>query len=158
MGRLLAHVRKNYQLDPDCEISLEGNPDNFIDGKIQKAINLGFNRFSVGIQSLQDEVLTFTGRNHTVAMSLESIRELKKTGLPFNIDYMFGLPFQTPEKVEKDMELLLKEEVPTITIYRLRNADRQSMGIGNKSAWNNEKLRDSLEKKDFSQTLKKLIK
>ena len=158
LGSLLDHVRKNYQLDPHCEISLEGNPDNFIDGKIQSAINLGFNRFSVGIQSLQDEVLSFTGRNHTVAMSLESIRELKKTGLPFNIDYMFGLPFQTPEKVEKDMEVLLKEEVPTITIYRLRNADRQSMGIGNKSAWNNEKLRDSLEKKGLFPNLKETYK
>ena len=41
LGRLLAHVRKNYQLDPDCEISLEGKPDNLL-MKIQKCHKSGF--------------------------------------------------------------------------------------------------------------------
>ena len=88
--------------------------------------------FEQPIFDLECELTELQNRDDGSSQIKESIRELKKTGLPFNIDYMFGLPFQTPEKVEKDMEILLKEEVPTITIYRLRNADRQSMGIGNK--------------------------
>jgi len=58
---------------------------------------------------------------------------------------MFGLPYQTVESVANDIQTLCELEVPTITIYRLRNADRQSMGIGNRSAWNIPSVREKIE-------------
>lgn len=144
---MIDFARANYLVKPGAEISLEGNPDNFSAKEIQDAVNAGINRFSIGVQSLQDEVLKFSGRGHSAAMALDSIRAMNTTGLPYNVDMMFGLPHQTPAAVENDIRQLIELSVPTITIYRLRNADREKMGIGNRSAWNNDRIREEMERK-----------
>jgi len=76
-----------------------------------------------------------------------------ETNLPFNVDMMFGLPFQTPETVVNDISILTKLKVPTITIYRLRNADRHGMGIGNKAVWNNQRIRENLRQQNVFPSL-----
>lgn len=120
---LVQHVRDTYDIRPDVEFNIEGNPENFTPENLQRAMRLGFNRFSLGVQSLQDEVNDFTKRRHTAQQSLEAIEALLNTGHPFNVDMMFGLPYQTPELVGRDLRRLVELGVPTITIYRLRNAD-----------------------------------
>jgi coproporphyrinogen III oxidase-like Fe-S oxidoreductase len=146
LGKLIQHIRDNYRLYHDCEISLEGNPDNFVDGAVQGALDIGINRFSVGVQSLQDQVNAFTGRQHDRTMSIRAIGSLKETGRPFNVDMMFGLPLQTVQAVKSDMEVLCGMHVPTITIYRLRNVDRQKMGIGNRALWNVPTIRSQMHR------------
>lgn len=154
LNNLLNHVRGNYQLTDDCELTLEGNPDNFFNiAAVFDAINVGFNRFSIGVQSLQEEVNKFTNRGHSPEMSLQAIENLLKTGCPFNVDMMFGLPFQTPKKAASDIQTLVSLKVPTITIYRFRNADRQKMGIGNRSFWNTPQVRDRLHREGLFPTL-----
>lgn len=146
LAALLGHVRDSYSMSADCEYNIEGNPDNFCDAsRIQALVDLGFNRFSVGVQSFTEEVTRFTNRGHTAEMSLQAIANLKATGLPFNVDMMFGLPHQDPDTVSEDLRTLVELKVPTITIYRLRNADRQAMGIGNRAAWNIPRIRDRIQ-------------
>lgn len=141
---LIEWVRSSYDIQDDAEFNIEGNPENFTRENVDRALALGFNRFSLGVQSLQDEVNDFTKRRHTAQQSVEAIENLLATGKPFNVDMMFGLPFQTPESVARDFEILTDLGVPTITIYRLRNADRQDMGIGNRAVWNNPTVRERL--------------
>ncbi|ESZ22845.1 radical SAM protein [Mesorhizobium sp. L2C084A000] len=140
LERVLTHVREHYALAPNAEITLEGNPDNFLEAEAADAARIGFNRFSLGVQSLNDRVTSFTGRKHDAADSLRAIDKLAATGKPFNVDMMFGLPHQDVETVVTDIEELVARGVPTITIYRFRNALRHEMGIGNKSAWNNAQV------------------
>ncbi|BCJ44130.1 hypothetical protein GCM10010168_09430 [Actinoplanes ianthinogenes] len=146
---LVEHVRSQYRLTDSAEFNIEGNPENFTRDNLLLARDLGFNRFSLGVQSLQDEVNEFTKRRHTAAESLEAIRNLIATDCPFNVDMMFGLPYQTPESVRQDLTTLVELGVPTITIYRLRNADREEMGIGNRAVWNNPAVRDRLVREGY---------
>lgn len=144
LRRLMDHIRSSFDVSPDAEISLEGNPDNFLHDEIDQAVALGYNRFSVGVQSLQSEVNSFAGRKHDREMSLRAVRTLRGTGLPFNVDMMFGLPHQTVRTVADDISTLVALDTPTITIYRLRNADREQMGIGNRAVWNVGTVRDRI--------------
>jgi coproporphyrinogen III oxidase-like Fe-S oxidoreductase len=144
LDAILTHVRQHYTLSRDIEISLEGNPDNFLHGEADRALALGFNRFSLGVQSLQDKVSDFVGRKHSAQQSIAAIRALQATRRPFNVDVMFGLPYQTVANVTADMQALVEMGIPTITIYRFRNAKRSEMGIGNKSAWNDDRLNAKL--------------
>ncbi|AHI66435.1 coproporphyrinogen-III oxidase family protein [Burkholderia thailandensis] len=154
LKRILDHVRSTFHVTPECELNIEGNPDNFCDiGKVRALSDIGFNRFSVGVQSFTPEVNQFTNRGHTPDMSRQAILNLRSTGLPFNVDMMFGLPHQTPETVSEDLRTLVELRVPTITIYRLRNADRQSMGIGNRAVWNVPKVRNRLVEQGLFPTL-----
>jgi len=145
LNKIVNHVKNNYNVSECCEFNLEGNPDNFQDEELFSALELGFNRFSVGVQSLQNEVNQFAGRKHDPIMSLKAIEKLNATQKPYNVDMMFGLPFQNKETVIADIQTLIEQNVPTITIYRLRNADRQKMGIGNTAVWNVEKVNNRLK-------------
>ncbi|HEX6472340.1 MAG TPA: radical SAM protein [Streptosporangiaceae bacterium] len=146
---LVEHVRAHYALVDGLEFNIEGNPENFTRDNLSRALDLGFNRFSMGIQSLQDEVNEFTKRRHSAAESLTAVKNLLDTGRPFNVDMMFGLPYQTPDSVRADLTTLVELGVPTITIYRLRNADREEMGIGNRAVWNNPVVRDRLVREGY---------
>lgn len=137
--KLMGFIRENFALSADCELSLEGNPENFTDESVRLAQELGFNRFSIGVQSLQLEVNKFSNRGHTPDDAIRAINLLKSSGMPFSVDMMFGLPYQTPVTVGYDIQTLVDMGVPCITIYRLRNAEREKMGIGNASVWNSEK-------------------
>jgi coproporphyrinogen III oxidase-like Fe-S oxidoreductase len=154
LDALLSHVRANYRLSDDAEVTLEGNPDNFSPDYLDAALNCGFNRFSVGVQSLSDVVTQFTGRDHDRETSLAAVDALADTGCPFNVDYMYGLPFQTVDQVASDVATLVEHGAPTITLYRLRNVDRQSMGIGNRAEWNVPSIRDSLHQARVFPTLR----
>jgi coproporphyrinogen III oxidase-like Fe-S oxidoreductase len=141
---ILDHVRKNYRVNKNCECTLEGNPDNFLGNEIKEAVSIGFNRFSLGVQSFQTEVNKYAGRGHDREMSLNAIYKLNQSKKPFNVDMMFGLPFQNKRSVKLDIETLTEFKVPTITIYRLRNVNREAMGIGNMAAWNVPKIKERM--------------
>lgn len=145
IGKFVDFVDATYGVEADAERSIEGNPENFTTETVALAKQLGFNRFSVGVQSLQDRVNQFANRGHTREEALRAIGVLLDSGAPFSVDLMFGLPFQTVESVRQDIRLLAKMKVPAITIYRLRNAEREMMGIGNASAWNRPKIREQLD-------------
>lgn len=67
--RILDHVRSTFHVTPECELNIEGNPDNFCDiDKVRALSDIGFNRFSVGVQSFTPEVNQFTNRGHTPDM------------------------------------------------------------------------------------------
>ncbi|MCX4242437.1 coproporphyrinogen-III oxidase family protein [Paraliomyxa miuraensis] len=154
LAEVLEHVRSRFSLIEGCELNIEGNPDNFCDPtRVTELVRLGFNRFSVGVQSFTEDVTRFTNRGHTAAMSRQAIENLVATGLPFNVDMMFGLPHQDPDTVAEDLRTLVELQVPTITIYRLRNADRAAMGIGNRAAWNLPKVRDRLQQEGLFPSL-----
>ncbi|MBA3033947.1 MAG: radical SAM protein [Gammaproteobacteria bacterium] len=141
LAQFMRHIRQNYSLAEDCEISLEGNPDNFQNDEPEKAVKLGFNRFSIGVQSLDDRVTQFVGRKHDRASTLNAIENLRRSGHPFNIDYIFGMPYQSVDSVLTEIRTFIELASPQITIYRLRNADRVKLGldIANRSSWNSEK-------------------
>jgi oxygen-independent coproporphyrinogen-3 oxidase len=144
VGRILAHARAEYSLTPACEITVEGNPENFGARRLAHLCAVGVNRFSVGIQSFDDEVNHFAGRRHSAEAAWTAVEALLDSGRPFNVDMMFGLPRQTVSRVAQDIRRLAEAAVPTITIYRLRNADRHAMGIGNRAVWNVDRVREKL--------------
>jgi coproporphyrinogen III oxidase-like Fe-S oxidoreductase len=146
LKRLVDHVDANYSVESDAERTLEGNPDHLmLPEKIEQALDLGFTRFSVGVQSLEDKVTDFVSRGHNREMTLKAIALLKQTKKPFNVDLIYGLPLQTPESFATDVRQLVEMGVPTITMYRLRNNDRKQLHIGTRSAWNHNETKKKIE-------------
>lgn len=76
---------------------IETKPDWCMRPEIDDMLNLGATRVELGIQSLQDEVLAFSNRGHSVADSIESTRLLKDSALKVTYHMMPGLPKSTPE-------------------------------------------------------------
>ena len=60
----IERILKCLKFDCNSEITLELNPHNVTLEKLNQLKDLGINRFSVGVQSFDDEILSEIGRNH----------------------------------------------------------------------------------------------
>ena len=99
-------IRDNYDVADDAEISIECNPASAIYDKLVAYRKAGFNRISIGAQSLIDEELLRIGRAHNVAMFYETFDNARKAGFEnINVDIMSALPGQS---MESYMETLAK--------------------------------------------------
>ena len=74
-----------------AEISIEEVLEKFTAPDLLKA--LGFDRLSMGVQSLNDKELKVIGRIHTAQQALDTIKAAQKAGFKrINADVMTGLP------------------------------------------------------------------
>ncbi len=95
LERLLGMIQRYFPMNLNVEKTMEGNPGTLTDEKIQLIRSFGINRFSLGIQSFNDELLSTVGRVHTAKQAREAIGRLRNTGFNnLNLDLMFGLPGQ----------------------------------------------------------------
>ena len=117
---ILDCVKKHYNLTPDCEITVEGNPDSITDEFCAECKQNGVNRISMGVQSTCNEILHTLGRIHDKTAYLRAIETVRKHGI-FNIscDLIIGVPNQTLEQVEQDVTALINQDVPHISVYAL---------------------------------------
>ena len=103
-----------------AEATIEANPGT-VDAEKMKALReLGFDRISLGVQSLQDNELRALGRIHTVEQALWAIEEAKLAGLQrINVDLMSGIPCQTIESFCDTMDKVLQMNLSHISVYSL---------------------------------------
>lgn len=93
---ILDKVAQEFDLAEDIEITLEANPGTAEASHFNAYREAGVNRLSLGLQSLDDAMLSRLGRIHTVEESLKAFAMAREAGFDnINIDLMFGLPGQS---------------------------------------------------------------
>lgn len=107
-----------------CEFTIEANPedvsDEFIAWLHNSASKIRTPRISMGVQSLDDDVLKFIGRRHTAKQALYAILELKENGIfELSIDLIYGLPFQTLTSWQYTLDHILSLNLPHLSCYML---------------------------------------
>lgn len=117
---IFEHLFKNFSLSKDAEITLEGNPDDLNEEYISELKKLPFNRLSLGIQTFDDSALRFLKRRHSATQAIEVVKKCQDAGFSnMSIDLMYGLPNQSPEDFEKNIETAIALGVPHISAYHL---------------------------------------
>ncbi len=92
-ARLVRAIDTRTATARDREWSVEVDPRSVDDAYMALLLELGFNRFSFGVQDLNAEVMQAVGRKQGVAEVRAATQAVG--ALPFNIDLMYGLPHQT---------------------------------------------------------------
>jgi oxygen-independent coproporphyrinogen-3 oxidase len=93
---LITTGRRLYNLADDAEITLETNPGTVTAESLAGYRSAGVNRLSIGVQSLDDRVLTLLGRIHTAKQAIEAVSLAKTAGFDnIGIDLIHSLPGQT---------------------------------------------------------------
>jgi oxygen-independent coproporphyrinogen-3 oxidase len=120
LNRLLAAVRNRFGLAPDAEVTVEANPET-VDGPVFEALLAGgFNRVSIGIQSLAPTVLDKLGRTHSPATALGAIRAARKAGVPsVNGDLIYGSPWETEDDWATTLGGVLETGPDHVSAYAL---------------------------------------
>ncbi|CCH49699.1 radical SAM family heme chaperone HemW [Pseudodesulfovibrio piezophilus] len=96
MHTIMKAMETAFSFTPGMEISLEANPDSAHDVSYFRALlSMGFNRLSLGMQSLRDEDLHLMGRPHSVNMAYASYDAARHAGFGnIGVDLIWGLPGQ----------------------------------------------------------------
>lgn len=108
-----AHVREG------AEITVETNPETTDAGSVSGLIAAGVNRFSLGVQSFDDDVLRTLGRCHDASRAREAIGVLRGSGVGFSIDLICGVPGQTTESWEATLEEAVSCGARHLSVYPL---------------------------------------
>ncbi len=113
-------LHNRFAFADGIEITLEANPDDITDLKLHQWKAIGINRLSVGIQSFIEEELKWMNRAHTAADSLKCIDKIKEAGFTnFSVDLIYGSPLLTDEDWKKNVDTVIKKNIPHISCYAL---------------------------------------
>lgn len=113
-------IRESFPLTPDCEITLEGRVNRFDKHKFESALEGGFNRFSFGIQSFNSKVRRGAKRLDDKDKVLSQIQTMVSyNAAPIVLDLLFGLPYQTPDIWQQDLEDYLDSGAHGVDLYQL---------------------------------------
>ena len=116
---LLKEVAK-LNMAKDIEYSMECNPGNLTEEKLEVMKNYGVNRISMGLQAKQDNLLKGLGRIHNYKTFKENFLLAKKVGFNnINVDLMFGLPNQRLNEWEETLREIISLEPAHISAYSL---------------------------------------
>lgn len=116
---LLKEVAK-LNMAKDIEYSMECNPGNLIEEKLEVMKKYGVNRISMGLQAKQDNLLKGLGRIHNYKTFKENFLLAKKVGFNnINVDLMFGLPNQRLNEWEETLREIISLEPAHISAYSL---------------------------------------
>ena len=120
LARVMEKLRSKYIFSEDAEITLEANPGTLDAEKLKCYRKSGFNRISIGCQSVHDEELKRLGRIHTFAEFQESFALARDAGFAnINVDLMSGLPEQSEEKWEESLRTIAELSPEHISAYSL---------------------------------------
>lgn len=117
--KLMRAIRQHYRFAPDIEISMEANPDTVDKSKLKEFKDLGINRLSIGVQSLNEKDLKFLGRTHTVQRAINCIEEAKNIFDNINIDLIYARPHQSLKAWEQELLQALRFNLPHYSLYQL---------------------------------------
>ena len=96
---LLSTVKESFELSKDAEITLEINPEDATEDFLKEVKNGGFNRLSIGFQSLDDDTLKILGRRHNSQKSINAFNTARKVGFDnISVDLMLCLPDSSLDK------------------------------------------------------------
>lgn len=118
--RIMQAVNTYFELTPEAEVTIEMNPETVSLESLDAYLESGMNRFSMGIQSFNDEVLKIMGRLHRSEMIYEKLELFQKAGCQnVSIDLMFANPKQSMDVWKEDVAQALSQKIQHISAYSL---------------------------------------
>ena len=115
-----ARLRERVVLAPDCEFTVEANPETFTDDVAREWVRAGVNRISLGAQTFDDEALRWMGRVHGPDGIGRAVAAARQAGLEnFSIDLIFALPARLRRDWRRDLDAALALEPAHVSLYGL---------------------------------------
>ena len=117
---ILEAIKSTVDFKKIKEITIEVNPEDISINKLKEYKKLGFNRLSIGIQSMDDKLLKWMNRVHNKQQALKTIDAAKTAGITnFNLDFIYGFPAHLKRDYKKELMELLALNPNHISCYHL---------------------------------------
>lgn len=121
LSAVIDEVRADFDLTPNAEITLEANPSGLSPEKLAKLRDIGINRLSIGVQSMNDNELHFLGRTHSAERARQAVLDAHSAGFRnISCDLMLALPGQSADELTHSIDLLAELPIQHISAYILK--------------------------------------
>lgn len=120
LSRLFDSISKHFPVDQVSEFTSEANPDELTYDKMELMAARGVNRFSIGVQTFDQQLLKVLGRTHSTEHVERVITHAEQLNFPsISMDLMYGLPNQTMEQWEQALTKAFSMPITHISAYSL---------------------------------------
>ena len=148
----LEHFFPNLEKFSPAEFSCEVNPGTVDAEKLALLKRSGVNRLSIGVQSFDSQCLETLGRIHSAGQAEAAFRMARAAGFKnTGLDLMFGVPGQTMQKLETDLDRALALCPEHISIYNLMYEDGTPLTVCDP-----EKIDEGLEREMYDMIRRRL--
>lgn len=118
--RIFNTIHRFYNIEANCEASIETNPGTLSAPKLKLYRNVGINRLSIGLQACQDSLLEKLGRIHTFNDFLNALNLARRFGFDnINADIIFGIPGQSVKDWKETVRIVAEAGLTHISCYSL---------------------------------------
>lgn len=115
---LFGFTKERFSFAPDAEIGIEVDPRVTTRAHVEALRRLGFNRLSMGIQDFHPEVQKAIHRTQPYEITRDLIRSARELGFDsINVDLIYGLPYQTPERFAATVDQILTLAPDRIALF-----------------------------------------
>lgn len=117
---ILSAIRRHNRVEKHAEITIEVNPETLEERGAEQLLEMGINRFSIGLQSGEDHVLKSAGRRHSHRAFEACYGGLRRAGAGnISIDLMMGLPGQTYQGFGETVKQVRELAPEHVSVYEL---------------------------------------
>lgn len=119
VGELLEQAAKKFSFSSDVEITLEANPSSVEAAAFAKLAEVGVNRVSLGVQSLEDAALRMLGRLHSAKEAVEALEVAQRVFARVSFDLIYARPGQDEAAWRKELDRALAFGTGHMSLYQL---------------------------------------
>lgn len=120
LTEILASVKSHFRIASDAEITVEANPGTVNAAELAVLRKAGFNRLSIGAQSLNDITLKLLNRRHTSKEFVSCFYAARSAGFDnISVDLIFGLPNENADMLRHSVREILCLSPEHISVYEL---------------------------------------
>ena len=120
MRALMTKTRQHFRLydNDEGDYSIEIDPRSVTTETIQVLREIGFNRFSLGVQDVNERVQIAVNRVQPVEQTQAVIEACRQYGAnSISVDLIYGLPFQTVESFRETLDTILELSPDRLSIF-----------------------------------------
>lgn len=117
--KIIEKISQYANLAEGIEISLEANPNSSESEKFLEFKKAGINRLSIGVQSLNPEILSYLGRKHTNYEAITAINNALANFSNVSIDIIYASIKHNMQNWPAELEQILSFKTQHLSLYQL---------------------------------------
>ncbi len=149
-------LEKKMSIGDIKEITIEINPEDLISEKLDFYKEIGINRLSIGIQSMNNNILKWMNRSHDTNQVINGLNNTKVAGFEnINLDFIYGTPKNLSRDYKSELLEILKFNPTHLSCYHLTIEDGTYFGHLEKNK-KIKRIEDDISQQEFRWISEKL--
>ncbi len=117
-------LHKKQNIENVKKFTIEADPGEASQRKLKDFLKLGINRLSIGVQSLNPNILRFLTRTHSPNEVFNTFQNARNIGFKnINCDLLYSIPNQSWNRWSRDLKEIIELKPDHISAYSMTSEE-----------------------------------